>query len=170
METEAETESVYAELDPPVATDAIEEWFELSSSGDKVEPHQSIALIKARAQLERLVQQRDFSRVELAAMREAHQGACETIAQMHKAAVGETRGPIRGVVEDVQDLRSRCLAAEQAAGLAGLPWRVYAQPEGGARWLVNAFATRALAERFAERHPTEYGPLTIEAADEATDG
>lgn len=47
---------------------------------------------------------------------------------------------------------------------AEFPWRVYAQPQTGARWLVNAFATRERAERFVERHPTEYGPLTIEDA------
>lgn len=114
METEAGTESVYGQLEPPVATDAIDRWFELSASDDAVEPHQAVALIAARAQLERLVKQRDWRSRELAAVREAHQGACETIAQMHKAAVGETRGPIRGVVEDVEDLRARCLAAEAA--------------------------------------------------------
>ena len=47
---------------------------------------------------------------------------------------------------------------------AEFPWRVYAQPPDGARWLVNAFATRQRAERFAERHPTEYGELSIEDA------
>jgi hypothetical protein len=44
----------------------------------------------------------------------------------------------------------------------GLSWRVYAQPEGGARWLVSAFAARKLAERYAERHPHVFGPLSIE--------
>ncbi|MBE4783942.1 hypothetical protein [Streptomyces caniscabiei] len=32
--------------------------------------------------------------------------ACATIAAMHKAAVGEVRGPARGVVEDVEDVRA----------------------------------------------------------------
>lgn len=45
-----------------------------------------------------------------------------------------------------------------------LPWHVYAQPQDAAQWLVNAFATRKLAERFTERHPDEYGPLSIECA------
>lgn len=40
--------------------------------------------------------------------------ACQTLAHMHAAAVGEVRGPDRGVVEDVADLRARCLAAEEA--------------------------------------------------------
>ena len=32
--------------------------------------------------------------------------ACKLVADMHAAAVGEVRGPIRGVVEDVQDVRA----------------------------------------------------------------
>ena len=116
MASETASESAYSE--EPVGVDKIEHWFELSGADDSVEPNQAVALIGARAQLARLVEQRDWLSRELAAMREAHQGACETIAQMHKAAVGETRGPIRGVVEDVEDLRARCLATEGAAGTA----------------------------------------------------
>lgn len=44
--------------------------------------------------------------------RDEYDFACQTIAAMHAAAVGEVRGPIRGVVEDVADLRARCQAAE----------------------------------------------------------
>jgi len=47
---------------------------------------------------------------------------------------------------------------------AEFPFRVWAQPQDGARWIVNAFATRERAEQFSERHPTEYGELTIEDA------
>lgn len=47
---------------------------------------------------------------------------------------------------------------------AEFPWRVFAQPEDAARWLVNAFRTRERAERFAERHPDQYGPLSVEDA------
>ncbi|MEV4966675.1 hypothetical protein AB0886_05325 [Streptomyces sp. NPDC024062] len=37
--------------------------------------------------------------------------ACKTIAEMHEAATGRTgMGPIRGVVEDVADMRTECLA------------------------------------------------------------
>ncbi|MBS2962608.1 hypothetical protein KGA66_06085 [Actinocrinis puniceicyclus] len=106
---ETASASVYDELEPPVGTDAIEHWLDLSAGADPIEPHPGVALIKARAQLGRLVKQRDWLSRELAAMREAHQGACDTIAQMHKAAVGEVRGPKLGVVEDVTDLRSRYL-------------------------------------------------------------
>jgi len=42
----------------------------------------------------------------LGQFKESYEGACETIASMHAAAVGEIRGPIRGVVEDIEDLRS----------------------------------------------------------------
>lgn len=42
-----------------------------------------------------------------------HLAACRTIAEIHKAATGRTgMGPVRGVVEDVADVRAR---AEQAA-------------------------------------------------------
>lgn len=47
---------------------------------------------------------------------------------------------------------------------AEFPWRVFAQPEDAARWLVNAFRARELAERFVQRHPDQYGPLTVEDA------
>ncbi len=53
--------------------------------------------------------------VILSALREAtddatrfkadHEGACKLVAEMHTAAVGETRGPDVGVVEDIATLR-----------------------------------------------------------------
>ena len=58
------------------------------------------------------------------------------------------------------------------ADLAAFPWRVYGLPRPGDKgrpWLVNAFTTKQLAERFAERHP-EYGPLTITCADDSAPG
>lgn len=39
------------------------------------------------------------------ALRVSHNSACSLVARMHKAAVGRVCGPIRGVVEDVADLR-----------------------------------------------------------------
>lgn len=39
--------------------------------------------------------------------RENYQRACETITRMHAASVGEITGPIRGVVEDVADVKSK---------------------------------------------------------------
>ncbi|WP_371795999.1 hypothetical protein [Streptomyces sp. NBC_01718] len=44
---------------------------------------------------------------EAAEHKEAHERACRTIAEMHAAAVGEVRGPTRGVVEDVAAVRAR---------------------------------------------------------------
>jgi len=38
--------------------------------------------------------------------RAEYDSACEQIAAMHAAAAGEVRGPIRGVVEDIADLRA----------------------------------------------------------------
>ena len=46
-----------------------------------------------------------------AEMKGNYERACQTIAEMHAAAVGEVTGPIRGVVEDVADLRARLVAA-----------------------------------------------------------
>ncbi len=40
------------------------------------------------------------------------QKASELVAQMHAAALGEVRGPIRGVVEDVEDVRTRAANLE----------------------------------------------------------
>lgn len=43
-----------------------------------------------------------------------HLGACQTIAEMHAAATGRTgEGPVRGVVEDVADVRTAMLRAEE---------------------------------------------------------
>lgn len=71
----------------------------------------------------------------------------------------------RDRLAEIQRALSNVIESASALDLAGFPWRVYAQPDDGARWLVNAFTTRKRAERFAERHPTEYGPLTIEHAE-----
>lgn len=42
------------------------------------------------------------------------EGCQQLVAELHAAAVGEVRGPIRGVVEDVADLRRRMLGLETA--------------------------------------------------------
>jgi hypothetical protein len=48
--------------------------------------------------------------------KEDHQNTCITLAKMHAAAVGrEGGGPIRGVVEDVQDLFTQKAAWQKAA-------------------------------------------------------
>jgi hypothetical protein len=43
---------------------------------------------------------------ELADTSDQYLKACETIAKMHNAAMGETIGPKRGVVEDIEDLKA----------------------------------------------------------------
>ena len=64
--------------------------------------------------------------------RHDYEFACAMVAQMHAAAVGSVRGPIRGIVDDVADLkaeRDRLAAATTAyaacigtiRGLLGLP-------------------------------------------------
>lgn len=52
-------------------------------------------------------------RRELAEANANYSSACQTIAAMHQAALGEIRAPIRGTVEDVADLRAQ-LAVEKA--------------------------------------------------------
>ncbi|WP_405960581.1 hypothetical protein OG235_24615 [Streptomyces sp. NBC_00024] len=62
---------------------------------------------KLRVQLEDAERERDEHK-------ESYLKACTTIAAMHEAAVGEVRGPNRGVVEDVEDVRLRAEQAEAA--------------------------------------------------------
>lgn len=45
--------------------------------------------------------------------KEEYEKAAGLVADMHAAAVGEVRGPIRGVVEDVQDMRAELLMLRQ---------------------------------------------------------
>ncbi len=40
-------------------------------------------------------------REEIERLKEDYANVCGTVAAMHKAAVGETRGPGRGVIEDI---------------------------------------------------------------------
>lgn len=56
--------------------------------------------------MEELIEERNH-------MREAFESACKTVAEMHEAAVGKIRGPIRGPVEDVLDLRLRAERLEK---------------------------------------------------------
>lgn len=53
--------------------------------------------------------------VEASEFKDSYLNACATIAAMHAAAVGRgDRGPVRGVVEDVADVRAALLQAEAA--------------------------------------------------------
>lgn len=59
--------------------------------------------------------QLDALQDDLARLRESHGSACQTIARMHAAAIGMGFvGPIRGLVEDVSDVRERAEQAEAA--------------------------------------------------------
>lgn len=88
---------------------------------------------------------------ELSNMRAAHDSACRTVADMHAAAVGAERsGPIRGVVEDVADVRAhldgmrdkfRRLAAEISTG-----WEPLEQ-EGGLVYTAYKNAFKEAARR-----------------------
>lgn len=41
-------------------------------------------------------------------LKKDYAGACNTVAEMHRAAMGKVIGPQRGVIEDVEDVRMRC--------------------------------------------------------------
>jgi hypothetical protein len=60
----------------------------------------------ALARITELEAERDEARAERERIFADHQSACALVAKMHRAAVGEVRGPIRGVSEDVEDLRA----------------------------------------------------------------
>jgi len=62
----------------------------------------------------------DHLAAEAARYRDDAVSAAHLVARMHAAAVGEVRGPIRGGVEDVEDVRTAWLAAAHAG-----PWRLY---------------------------------------------
>jgi hypothetical protein len=64
--------------------------------------------------------------------------ACELVAQMHHAATGYMQGPIRGVVEDIADLKTerdqllaevKRLRSQQAESMSGVKDSLTAQAE-----------------------------------------
>lgn len=56
----------------------------------------------------------DCLKFEVTQLKKDHQGVCELVAKMHAAAVGTICGPIRGPVEDVEDVRREMMAAKQS--------------------------------------------------------
>ena len=54
-------------------------------------------------------------RQQLAEYKGSYENACNLVARMHAAAVGEVTGPRRGVVEDVEDLRQQLALWKEAA-------------------------------------------------------
>src|SRR5690606_16232319 len=74
------------------------------------------ATIREQAQRAEQAEQRaKDAEAERDELRSAYDRACKTIAAMHEAATGRTgEGPVRGVVEDVADVRALMLAAEAA--------------------------------------------------------
>lgn len=53
-----------------------------------------------------IIAERDSLRAEVERLNADYLNACKLVADMHAAAMGEMRGPKRGVVEDVADLRA----------------------------------------------------------------
>jgi len=74
------------------------------NSGEKARVAR-LELVKAATAL--ITADRDRLARRVAELEGERDRACQTIAAMHAAAVGEVRGPIRGVVEDIADLRAK---------------------------------------------------------------
>lgn len=90
--------------------------------------------------------------------KEDHLGACGTIAEMHAAATGRTGlGPIRGVVEDVADVRER---ADKVA--RGLHIYVHALRGRPGREISTEYALHCLTQLIA--HPEKVCALDRTAA------
>ncbi|MEH0428811.1 hypothetical protein QBB34_21250 [Streptomyces stelliscabiei] len=95
--------------------------------------------------------------------KESYLKACVTIAAMHKAAVGEVRGPNRGVVEDVEDVRLR---AERI--MKALHIHLHALRARPGREITTDYV-RAVLERLIE-HPDETCALSDAPAAPLPDG
>jgi hypothetical protein len=80
--------------------------------------HGSVAK-SMRGRIEKLTDERDALRAEVERLRGNYEGACQTIARMHEAAMGEVCGPNRGVVEDVADLRAEVESWKRNVDITG---------------------------------------------------
>lgn len=114
-------------------------------------------------------------RFERNEMRRNYDSACKTIADMHAAATGrEGIGPVRGVVEDVEDVRQRAERAEAERVAADNVLRAVCEVFGGPHQdpVLKARETLARAERaeaklkaFAETYHRE----NVDRMDAVTD-
>lgn len=64
--------------------------------------------------VERLVSERDEATQKTVLLLGENLKVSQLVAAMHEAALGEVREPIRGVVEDIEDVRQRAQAADRA--------------------------------------------------------
>lgn len=88
----------------------------LLTAVDEGRAHGTRRIMDERDQAQQRAQQAE---AEVEQHKADYLSACGTIARMHAAATGyDDRGPERGVVEDVTDVRARMLAAEQRAAQA----------------------------------------------------
>ena len=80
------------------------------STQDREPTHEDISRERSEALQQNMRDQQTIRelREELARAKEDYERTCVTIVQMHEAATGVVGGgPLRGVVEDVKDLRTR---------------------------------------------------------------
>ncbi|MFC8873220.1 hypothetical protein [Streptomyces ardesiacus] len=106
-------------------------------------------------------------RFERDEMRRNYEGACKTIADMHAAATGRTgMGPVRGVVEDVEDVRQRAEQAEAGRVAADDMLRAVCEVFGGPhvdpvvkarKVLARAEQAEAKLQAFTEAQQKEAG-------------
>lgn len=91
----------------------------------------------------------------------AQESACRTVADMHAAAVGEVTAPIRGVIEDVADIRARALRAEAAVAAVAVKATEWQKLAPADDWgdtpqdTVMADVGRYLLKLMADANPEE---------------
>src|SRR5690606_40106122 len=81
--------------------------------------HDALPIFRGRAATIREQAQRaEEAEAEAERFKADYLKACQTIAAMHEAATGRTgEGPVRGVVEDVADMRARAVQDRKSTRL-----------------------------------------------------
>lgn len=108
---------------------------------------------------DRFMGERDDARAEAERFKKDHEGACQLVAAMHAAAVGEVRGPDVGPVEDVAALRAKYLALSGTNSTVGVlqevqderarqnaKWGVQNHPDGTGPDVGGKGVSKALAD------------------------
>lgn len=94
-------------VEPPDWANRRETWDNTDGLGYGIPPEVLAENVRLLALVRGTEAERDEARADYA-------DTAMLVAQMHAAALGEIRGPLRGVVEDVEDVRLRVERAEAA--------------------------------------------------------
>lgn len=117
QKAKAEVERLKAIADEQQAT--LKKWDESLKEGVKVLRSAYTQLIAAqeseavwKTERDKADQRRLEAEAEVEKLKEQYEFAAESVARMHEAAVGEIRGPIISVIEDIKAVRERAEKAE----------------------------------------------------------